>query len=88
MQFINDQKCTERGETFTQIDEVSICHTCYIKKNTIDTSKDFVLNFRGIDSWNRPVFERNKQFYGDTCNLFAYDAAVDDVLGFYKKIRI
>jgi len=85
MQFINDQKCTECGKVFTQLDEVSICHACYIKKNIIDTSKDFVLNFRGVDSWNRPIFERNKKFYGDTCNLFAYDASSFQVLEFYKQ---
>lgn len=47
--------------------------------------KKITLKFKGIDSWNRPVFKYNKKFYGDTDNLFDYDATVYQVLKFYEE---
>lgn len=47
-----------------------------------------ILEFAGIDSWNRPVFKREGKnaFYGDTDNLFAGEnSRKERILEFYKN---
>ena len=43
------------------------------------------IKFRGIDSWNRPVFKslERKNFYGSVNKLFDMDATKEEVL---KKV--
>lgn len=45
------------------------------------------IEFYGIDSWNRPIFKsvETKSFFGDTDNLFDYDADEEKVIEFYSK---
>lgn len=49
--------------------------------------KEKKLKFKGVDGWNRPVFqeEGTRNFYGDTDNLFSYSDGIDSILGFYKE---
>lgn len=39
------------------------------------------LKFVGIDNWNRPVWKApdKKEYYGDVCNLFSYEATEEEV---------
>jgi len=48
--------------------------------------KEYVLKFKGIDDFNRPVFKKEgvHEFYGDLYNLFSYSESAEDVLSFYK----
>lgn len=58
-------------------------------KNIVDSRviKKIILEFKGIDDWNRPIFKLKDKhlFYGDTVNLFSYSQQKNDVLDFYKE---
>ena len=44
------------------------------------------LIFKGVDNWSRPVFKRidKNHYFGDTNNLFSWDASKEEVMEFYK----
>lgn len=51
--------------------------------------KELKLKFKGIDSWNRPVFvDENGRYFGDTDHLFDYGASKEEVLDFYNDITL
>lgn len=51
--------------------------------------KELRLKFKGIDSWNRPVFvDENGSCFGDTDHLFDNGASKEEVLHFYNDITL
>ena len=44
------------------------------------------IKFRGIDTWNRPVFKdiNSKSHYGSTCRLFSFEADEESVLSYFR----
>lgn len=48
--------------------------------------KTIIVEFYGIDSWNRPIFKdvNDKKFFGSTCNLYGYDEE-EQAIEFYSN---
>lgn len=41
--------------------------------------------YRGIDSWNRPVFRSKNSYYGSVNKLFGFDTDKREVIEYFKN---